>query len=225
MKYLKLITVSAMIVLGTQISVAQNYGDQAKKAGKEKGKELKAKGQAKGSELKGKAKEKGNEKVADLKEKGQNKIDGAKAKGEGKVDGMKDKMNEKTGNIGGNAISSSSSKLSNVKNMKFDNKDGLTGAALGQARTNFAKEKATSSVSGINSMNSKVTSGQAKIDAAKQRLEEAKALKGKEALTPEEISSKQAKIDAAQQSLNGFKGSVSSGASKAKAVQAKINTY
>ena len=66
----------------------------------------------------------------------------------------------------------------------------------------IAQQKANASVANIQGMNSKVSTGQAKINAAQQRLDAAKAVTGKDALSPEVIAQKQGKIDAAKQKLS-----------------------
>jgi len=226
MNYIKIAAISALMVIGSQSVIGQNYGDQAKQMGKEKAQEMKAKGQEKGKEKLGEIKEKGQEKITELKEKGQGKLDNAKAKGQDKLNGAKDNA---VGNVAGgegvgNGITAAvPSKLNKIKEMKFENKEGLSGAALGQARTQFAQQKADASLANIQGMNSKVSAGETKINAAQQRLDAAKALEGEDALSPEAIAEKQGKIDAARQKLNGFKSSVSSGMEKANAAKAGLS--
>lgn len=227
MNYFKIVAISALITFGQQAVIGQNHADQAKKMGKEKAHEMKGKGQEKLGEMKEKGKERGNEKLSEMKEKGQGKLDNAKAKGQEKLNGAKDKAVDKIagGNGAGNGIKAAAvpTNVNKVKDMKFENKEGLSGAALGQARAKFAQQKADASVANIQGMNTKVSAGQDKINAAQQRLDAAKALTGKDALTPEVIAEKQGKINAAKQKLSTFKSSVSSGIEKANVAKAGLS--
>lgn len=214
MNYLKIAAVSALMTFGNQAVIGQNYGDQAKQMGKEKVQEIKEKG-----------KEKGEEKIAELKEKGLEKLENAKEQVQGKVAGVKGNATDKVDDLAGNAMDKKTieAQATPVKEMNFDNTEGLTGTALSTARTEYAKEKADASVANIQGMNTKVSTGQAKINAAQQRLDAAKALTGDDALTPEAIAEKQSKIDAAKRQLSTFKSSVSSGIEKANAAKAGLS--
>ena len=104
--------------------------------------------------------------------------------------------------------------------MEFDNTEKLSGGALQTARTNYAIENATASISKIEAMTSMVAVAKEKIAAAIDRLKAAK-----ETLLEEDFADNTTKIDAAEEKVSNFESSIASGLTKVTAAKEKLTEF